>query len=334
MAAQPGTSQHTTIPTIDRLRNFITNSNPNAHSQQKCEAPNSPRFLFTGFGPFLNVADNPSRKVAYLVRHNLSRAMSPTAEIPVFELEVTKDCVVRFFEDVVAAFEEDSNLGKTHAGGGTIFLIHFGVHRSASHIHIERRGLNCAHYFPGPDASGFMCQNMPILVDSNSIAFNGEGLFFSSSIGKKLWEGVGGRLASSDSDADSVLEGYLETPLSLDWIDRACYEINSVTNPDSEERATPAPVQIRPSHNAGRYLCNTTLLCSLAVSSALNRQARTGGPAVGSGSSHPRFVSLFIHVMNEDALSIDHQAALITTFLGKLASSHGPECASMYTPID
>jgi len=340
-------------------------------------SPNN-NFIFTCFGAFLNVTDNPSRKVAKLVQSTLTTTTKSNntmaVDIPVHELEVSKDYVIKFFDDMYHQLEAElqtanSTTKQQQQPNATtaslsppvppiVFLIHFGVHRSASHIHIERRGLNCAHYHPGPDVNGFLCQNQPILTPPPSSGANATIAtqpveFFPPTTNSKLWSVVGSTLTQnispisvlrgvnspvSNDDGDNLrlIRGYIETPISLKWIEDACGDVNrTVYGPTNNEASTTASndekqlVELKPSHDAGQYLCNTALFCSLAVTATLQQQAGTAATVESSDSptptsyttAPPRYVSLFVHVVNEEVLSVEKQATLISAFLRKLKKS-------------
>lgn len=333
-------------------------------------------FIFTCFGAFLNVTDNPSRKVAKAVQSTLTG--DGEAAIPLHELEVSRDYVIAFFDGLYQQLEATlaSTPQQTTGGGSppsTVFLIHFGVHRSASHIHIERRGLNCAHYYPGPDAKGFLCQNQPILAPPRTTTqqATSENVssdetptgFFPTRSNSKFWSAVGSALGENisptsvlrgiDSSASSsnanvpkgtlqLIRGFLETPISLKWVEDACQDINrsiygtdtmKAGNDKNEGGESELAVELKPSHDAGQYLCNTALFCSLVITATLFQQQQlttTAASKVEDSNNNntaatttppPRYVSLFIHVVNEEVLSVDRQAALISAFLAKLKQS-------------
>ena len=330
---------------------------------------NTSSFIFTCFGAFLNVTDNPSRKVAKQVQSTLTaintHGQSVFTDIPVHELEVSKDYVLKYFDDMYHQLEADlrtqqqqqSTDTSSSSPPPTVFLIHFGVHRCASHIHIERRGLNCAHYHPGPDANGFLCQNQPILTppsSSGSTSSTPAVEFFPPATNSKLWSAVGSTLAQNlspvsvlrgganssntgDSAADDnlrLIRGFIETPISLKWVEDTCREVNSAIygGDDVDDKNTTSGlagsndqrqkmVELKPSHDAGQYLCNTALFCSLAVTTTLQQQQQaTAAPKENTDTptTSPRYVSLFIHVVNEEVLAVDRQAALVSAFLLKL----------------
>lgn len=347
------------------------------------QSPNNNSFIFTCFGAFLNVTDNPSRKVAKLVQSTLTTTSAANsnnttqkvADIPVHELEVSKDYVIKFFDDLYQQLEADHILSTQSNTSSsvppptttTVFLIHFGVHRCASHIHIERRGLNCAHYHPGPDANGFLCQNEPILTPPPPPSSTSPSVeFFPPATNSKLWDAVGSTLtqnispvsvlrggtvnssssaagngSSGDEDNLRLIRGYIETPISLKWIEDTCRDVNKAiykphngskeattintdmiaSENDNEKKVV---VELKPSHDAGQYLCNTALFCSLAVTAALQQQAAATTTKDSdiiidtTTAPPPRYVSLFIHVVNEEVLDVEKQAALVSAFLLQL----------------
>jgi pyroglutamyl-peptidase len=196
----------------------------------------------TGFGPFMDVVDNPSAHIA----RDLAKALPPSAElVSVHELEVSMRGVDDYFAQEMLLLNEEAGKLTVPAEGAQVapkevqhLFVHFGVHRGArGEIRLEVRGQNEAH-FPDGDMNGVVRNHAPI-------------------------------------DDSQCVGSCIESSLDQEELRKIAACINSETQPEDGRLAPRLAV----TYDAGQYLCNYCLYRSTMNMTILNEKVagRSGG---------------------------------------------------------
>jgi pyrrolidone-carboxylate peptidase len=253
--------------------------------------PRVVRLHLSGFGPFLNVVNNPSSSIMRLVAKHFSDAGAlagpashPRVEVAsATELEVSVQAAARYVSELRE--REAARNAEDEAASATFFL-HFGVNRGASDtIFIETQAVNCV-VLPAGDRSGFaqpVCA--PIVAQGKSTrARNAQSeppVPAAAAVDGKPFAAdfSGGAAATAAADGTSAPRGGRVRAL-VTSVAAAVAAACAATLPfaptragradNGDEEATregsslvPASVRIAPSSDAGKYLCNFLFFASL-----------------------------------------------------------------------
>jgi pyrrolidone-carboxylate peptidase len=190
--------------------------------------------FLTSFGPFLDVLDNASNRIAIRLMDMLQRHDA----IEVVEhrlLEVSLAPVRSYFESLRTMLRGKAQRLKESAHKRRIFLLHLGVHRGAhGEIRVESRGYNEAH-FPSGDFSGLVLDHSPIVPGAATDAW-----------------------VSTPVDRGRIVE-------ALSTIKAGCSSVTA-------EAARVEP-KLVVSDDAGRYLCNSCTFLSYSLAKEINEEA-------------------------------------------------------------
>lgn len=255
--------------------------------------PTTPCYL-TSFGPFLNVVDNPSQRIAEFIEDwTRARSGHGSAGIDLVQhtnLEVSFDGVDAYFASTLPSSMQlapsTGNDGESHQQPTRWRLhVHLGVHRGAAgQIRVETRAINDIHA-PEGDFKGV----------------------------RRVHERIVGR---------EEMPTYLNCAIPQDVLASTMTEVNSAikdTAADAGDAVARFVPQLISSDDAGRYLCNYCYFSSLKR----NQES----------ADNVADVSVFIHVLDPERGEIDAsggglgllnptceaQARCILTFLDRLS---------------
>ena len=155
------------------------------------------RLHLTAFGPFLDVVDNPSSRIA----KELIPTLPPCVELVSFhELEVSIRGVDSYFGSEVSELVHQRNESGEERDGSIDVFLHLGVHRGArGEMRLEVRGRNEAH-FPDGDMVGQVKDHAPI---DESLPV---GSFLESQLDQQFLSEVAGAVTAATTAEESRLK--------------------------------------------------------------------------------------------------------------------------------
>jgi len=107
-------------------------------------------FNFTGFGPFLNVTNNPTMELVESLKEWKKNSEFSSHIGDVRWLDVSADAVNEYIEKIIKEIEE----AEKNTSSVKQVLVHLGVYAGSSTINLEKHAYNCAD-FRGPDNKGY-----------------------------------------------------------------------------------------------------------------------------------------------------------------------------------
>jgi hypothetical protein len=247
--------------------------------------PTQVRLHLTSFGPFLDVADNPSQRIGEHLEQlfTVCAAGEPLVLVKHTTLEVSMDAVADFFDTNGGPLAAETKTPQDAPSGDVVeLLVHLGVHRGArGRIRVELQGVNDLHC-PQGDFKGTIVNHRPIIIAASS-------------------NGGGGVPAKTFADATSDV-GCRAFDSLCTTIPRALIDEAVATCRIEADEPNRFPVSLTTSMDAGRYLCNFCFCRSLFYA------ATNGDVAAASSDTTPKrrqCASLFVHVLDPSRTGAD-----------------------------
>ncbi|KAL0479225.1 hypothetical protein AKO1_008056 [Acrasis kona] len=249
----------------------------------------------TGFGPFHNVPENPSKLLAeYYADHLKEHGLTSSTVIEV-STEGVEVYLKNMKEQLLTRINSESFKDKK------IILLHYGVSASSKRYEIETRGKNEAS-FRAPDQRG----HQPTLLPIDSL--HPIEHWRSTTIPVNLITQNVNQTLSQESSGHKPLSTF--SPVKVIQATKDPLPFGQVVENVEEEKES-ENLFLFESNNAGLFLCNYLYYASLKMCEELN----------SIPNSNFNLKSVFVHIPSHNTISFDQQRIFSDTLLRELVKN-------------
>lgn len=239
----------------------------------------------TGFGPFLDVTENPSSTIMKMVGKYFGNKKNVKV-VSQDELEVSVQAVEQYINNTLKTEQEENN----NDTAAVHFFLHFGINRGSKEtIAIETEAENCVwippndhskfetHYCSKISSDTLVKQQTQTNVEQRRENEQPSTTFSADHAGDQVMSSTSTTISTPPPPTTTVTQQVVSTRITS--LQSIIKEICSTTfekmitvvddnhkseEQDEKEKEEPKRFKVAPSVNAGKYLCNFIFYLSLA----------------------------------------------------------------------